>query len=386
MATTLAKSREQKIFAVAETTIGTLAPPIAASQLIIGAGAAEVSQQPSFTDSPEIMNTRDTIERFEDMMPAGDWSIKMLARPSGTAGTVPQGSVILKSLFGTETPVEDTSITYSQAIEKPSFTLWVKRGHTVFFLTGCTCNKAEVEITNKGAVEFTLSGQGMKRGWAGRDTLSADEAAGQTEISVNNPERFCIGARIYNKTKSDDNSDAGYAVTAIDTSGGTITIGTAVPSGGWSSGDVIEGWLPDGAEVGAPIEARDVTVSINSTSTSVKSAKITIDDGVKYLDDELTTSGYVEAFAEDIRSITGTIDQRFRQDKLNQFYDAIQGTTTVPIVITCGSTAGSIMTISMPQVSLEVPSLTDNAPVIDMTTNFKALGSSGEDSMTIAFT
>lgn len=386
MATTLALSREQTIIAVAETTKGTLAPPTTSSQLIIGAGAAEISQQPSFTDSPEIMDTRDIIDRFQDMMPAGDWSFKMLARPSGSKGSVPQGAVPLKSWFGTETITGSTSVAYSPAIEKPSFTLWIKRGHTVFFLTGCTVTKAELEITNKGSVECTLSGQGMKRGWAGRDTLSGAEAEGQTVISVTNPKRFCVGARIWNKTKADDNSDAGYAVTEVDVSGSTITIGTAVPSGGWSSGDTIEGWLPTLTAVGSPIEARDVSVSINSVATSIKSLKITFDDAAKYLDDELTTSGYVEDYAEDVRNISGTIDQRFRQDRLSQFYDAIQGTDTVPIVVTCGTEAGSIMTLSLPYVSLEVPTLTDNAPVIDMTVNFKALGSSGEDSATLTFT
>ena len=311
----IALTRGQRVMAIKETTRGTLAfPAPAGSSEIIAAGPWNINQQPAFTDSPEIVNSRDVLGRFADMMPPGDWSGQMLIRPKGVAGEAPCGDVLYESLQGGRSVNAGVSIVYGQALTKPSFTLWVQKEHTVFFLTGCTVSSAKPSITNKGPVTLDLSGQGMRMGWAGYDSLSADEAAGQTILSVDHPKRFCAGARIWNETKADDNGGLGYEILEVDVPGGTITVATPIPAGGWAEGDIIRGFLPVGVEIGSALESRHTTVKIGGVAATLKSLDLTVNDPAKYMEDEITATQFVEDYVEDVRDISGTLNVNFRRD------------------------------------------------------------------------
>lgn len=356
---------------------------------IIAAGVASINQQPSFTDSPEIRNSRDIMARFVDMFPPGEWSVPILSRPDG-AGNAPMGDVFFRSLFGTKTIVPATSCAYTQALEKPSFTLWVQRGHTVFFLTGSTTGSGKRSLGNKGAALWEMSGQGMKMGWAGKGALNADEAAGQTVISVADCRLFTANSRIWNVTKDDDNSGAGYRVTdrsrSVDGATDTITIDPAVPAGGWSNADVIQGFLPVGLEIGTPIENRKSVLKIDTVATTIKSLSLTFNDPAKYLDDEIPANeeDYVTEYVEDARNIEGDIGLNFRKENLSHFYDAIENASAAIEVIS-GTTAGYREKISLPYCSKEVPTVEDNAPVVGLSMKIKAIGSAGEDSASLTF-
>jgi hypothetical protein len=352
--------------------------------MIVASDSWDINQQPAFTDSPEIVNSRDILDRFQDMMPAGTWTGKLLIRPYGTAGVAPMGDVLFQSLQGAKTVNAGVSVVYAQALTKPSFTLWVEKDHTVFFLTGCTLTKAKISVGNKGAVEGDLSGEGMMMGWAGTDALSADKAAGQTVLSVANAKKFTPNSYIYNVTKNDTNGGLGYEITAIDAVANTITLATALPSGGWSNNDVIKGFLPAGVITGHPIEARYTTVLVNNVATTMKSSDINIDDPAKYMDDEITPTGYIQDYVEDVRNTSGTLNLNFRKDALPTFYDAINDNDQ-PFVITFGSVAGKKFQITMNRVSYEVPKVSDAKPVTALAINFKPLGTSGEDSLSLKF-
>jgi transcriptional regulator of heat shock response len=65
---TVARAIEQDCFCVPETTKGTAVFPTAAAQRVITAGTADINQQANFSDSEEISNSLDVIERFQDQM------------------------------------------------------------------------------------------------------------------------------------------------------------------------------------------------------------------------------------------------------------------------------------------------------------------------------
>ncbi|MFH0825291.1 MAG: hypothetical protein V2B18_21275 [Pseudomonadota bacterium] len=356
---------------------------------IISAGSASINQQPSFTDSPEIRNSRDVIDRFVDMFPAGEWSVPILSRPNG-AGNAPMGDVFFQSLFGSKATNAGVSVVYTQALEKPSFTLWTKRGHTVFFLTGATVGSAKRSLSNKGPALWEMSGQGMKMGWAGKGALNGAEAEAQTVISVADSRLFTANSRIWNVTQDDDNGGVGYTVSAPTRSTlgttDTITISPAVPAGGWDNADVIQGFLPTGTEIGVPLENRKTVLSIDTVATTIKTLNLTFNDPAKYLDDEIPASGedYVTDYVEDTRSIEGEIGLNFRKENLAHFYDAIEAVDTALEVIT-GTVAGYREKITLPYCSKEVPSVEDNAPVVGLTMKVKAMGSVGEDSASLTF-
>ena len=355
--------------------------------LIVAAGPCNINQNPAFTDSPEIVNSRDVLERFSDMKPPGDWSLSILARPYGIAGKAPMGDVLYESLMCKKTTNAGVSVVHSQDLSKPSFSLWVQKSHSMFFAAGCVVQTGKINVNNKGAAQWDMSGQFFSMGWVGTDSLSGNEAAAQTELSVHNAKKFCVGGLFQNSTTSNDgdNGGAGFIITDVDYTNNTITIAApGVPSGGWAEDDVIEPFLPAGVIIGDPIESKYTAVTVDGVASTIKNMDLTVNDSAKFMDDEITTSGYPESYVEDVRGITGTLGLRFRKDELSKLYECYAG-SDVAWELVFGTGAGCRMKINLPKVNMEVPTVEDNAPVVDLSIPIKALGTAGEDSMTITW-
>ena len=376
----------QNCYVALETTKGTAVYPSDVDTVIASAGYIEMSQNITFTDSEEVVNSRDVLDRFQDQTSAGTWSMPIYLRPSGTAGSVPMGDILYQTLMGTKTVVGGTSVTYSQALEKPSFTLWSKRGHTLFFATGATVSQCTVNATNKGGAMMSLSGGFMQMGWAGRDDLTAQALSAATTLVVADSKKFTVGARIWNATQALHNTSLGYTVTAVDYGTDTLTVTPAIGAD-WEIGDVVEGYLPTtGTVVGEALENRKTVVTIDGATVPLQSLDIDISDGIQYIEDEISANDYPSDYLEQKRAISGTLNLYFRTNDAKYFYDAYNTSAQVPIVVTFGTVAGSIVTLNLPQCELEVPTPSTNAPAINLSIPFSALGSSGEDSCSIVFT
>lgn len=376
---TVARAFSQDCYAVEETTKGTAVYPTAAAQRVVTAGTAEINQQASFTDSDEVINSLDLIERFQDQMGAGSWSAPMYIRPSGAAGTAPMGGVLLESLMGLETIVGSTSVTYGQATVKPSFTLWVQKSHTVFFASGACAESGKLGFTNKGGAKIELSGGFMRMGWAGTDTVDG-AVSSSTSVVVENAKLFTAGAFV--SLGTDDNTNAGYEIDSVNYTTDTLTMVDTVSC---ADGVAIAGFLPEFTAVGTPLENKDLSITFDSTAKNLKSLNVDINSPVAWQTDEITTSGYVTEFIEDRRAVKLSADVLFREQDLSYFYDATQN-TKVDVIATINDAAGSICTINLPYSELEVPSTTTSTPTVSLGISGTALGSSGEDSCTIVFT
>jgi len=389
MTTTIAIARKQTILLVKETTRGTLAFPATDGSAVvtIAAGAGSMNQNPNFTNSQEIRNSRDVLDRFLDARPAGQWSFPTYMRPSGAAGDEPQDDVLYECLFGTKTVNAGTSVVYSQALTKDSFSMWMKKDHTVFFAKGCVASQLGLNITNEGGVMQNWQGGLMWMGWCGTDAMASAASQTDTEITVDDAKKFSVGGRIYNSTTDDDNSSAGYEITVVNVSTNTLTIGTGIAdSGGWSEDDVIAPFLPSTTEVGEALANRLTTVDFGSdTSKKVQSMDLTLGDPVQYIEDEISTDGYPTDYLEQERNYAGTVNLYYRQADAKYFYDGFDD-TEIDVSVNFGSTAGSQAELNMPQTSIEVPEVSTNAPAVNMAIGLMALGSSGEDSATLTFT
>jgi len=385
MANTIAIAREQKIFVGKEVTKGTLLAPASCS-LIIAAGYGKLTQQSSFTNSPEIINSRDIIDRFQDRTMPGDWSIPVLARPSGTAGTAPMEDVLLECLAGTKTITGGTSVAYTPAIAKPSFSLYMLKDHTVFSACGCSVGAFKAALSTKGALQYDMSGKFMRMYYAGTDALNGAVLINATTIVVTNSKKFSIGSYIefVEGGVVKNNSNAGYKITAITVATHTLTI-TPGAQEALDTASVVRGFLPTGTEVGAPVESRLGVAKIDGASFNVQSMEFNIADEPKYLDDEITTSGYTEEYVETMRSISGNLSIYFRENDAQYFYDGLNNTVRTLDMVT-GTVAGSIVTIDSNRVSLDVPTTEESDPTIALKMGFLALGTNGEDSFTITYT
>jgi hypothetical protein len=385
MANTIAIAREQKIFVGKESTRGTAIAPATCS-LIIAAGYGSINQQPSFTNSPEIQNSRDILDRFQDRTPPGDWSFPVLLRPSGTAGTAPMEDALMECLLGTKAVVALTSVAYTPALVKPSFTLWMQKDHTVFGATGCTVGTAKAALAVKGAAQLDLSGKFMKMVYAGTDTTNATEPLNETAIVVTNAKKFSIGAYVefVESAVVKNNTGAGYKITNVVAGTNTLTITPGLEEE-ITTGSVIRGFLPTGTEVGAPVENRLGVAKIAGSSFNVTAMDVNVSDDPQYLEDEITTSGYTEDYAETLRNVSGSFSVYFRENDTQYFYDAINNVEkTLSMVV--GTTAGKIITIYMGRTSLSVPQINEQDPTIGLNVSYQALGTNGEDSISITYT
>jgi len=370
---------EQVIFAVKETTKGVVAFPSAAAEMIVGTGGVEINQQPTYTNSDEIVNSLDVVNRFRDQVSEGSFSLPSYIRPSGSAGTQPMSKVLYESLMGVETVSASTSVTYSQATTKPSFTLWVKKGDVVKFGRGACCTKAALNLTNKGGAAIDFSGGFLQMGWAGVSAVNG-AVSSSTSVTVDNAKLFTADARV--QIGSDDNSGDGYIVNSVDVDTNILTLADPVTC---SDDAVIKGFLPTYTAVGSPLENKDTEIKFNGVAKNLKSFSLEISSPVKFLTDEITTSGYADDYVEDTRSITGKLNVLERTDDLAYFYDGLNDDDVVT-KLTIGDSAGSIFVINLLYSRLDVPSESTEKPTMSLDIGLTALGSSGEDSCTMVFT
>lgn len=380
----IAKLREQDIFVVLESTIGTLAAPTA-TDLVIGAGFITSDQQPSFSNSPEIKNSRDVLERFADKTPSGTFTLPCLSRPSGTLGTPPQESVLLKCLYGTETINASTSVVYSPAMTKPSCTIWYKKGHSVFFLRGAAVSAGKTGLATKGGNAWEFSGGFMEKGWAGTDLLDGAASSGASTVTVDDARKFKVGAlaEFVEGSTTYNNSDSGYSITAVNTTTNVVTI-SPVLEADLADNSTIKGWLPTGTITGTPVANRKGTAKIDAVAFDLMELSLEFNDNVKYFDEEITSTGFPTAFGEMGREVGGNIKILFRENDLKYYHDGVESTDKA-LIATIGTTSGYIVEHSMPKTNLDVPAEEEADPSVALSMPYTALGTNGEDSISTTY-
>ena len=380
-------SREHTIFVVPETTKGTLAFP-AATDLVIPAGYGTIGQQPTYTDSEEIVDSRSLLDQFRDALTAGDWSLPMYLRPSGSLGVVPQGAALFKALFGNQTITPSISVAYTLAKQLSSFSLWFKYGSTVFFAFGGSNDSGKLGITKKGALKWDMSGKFMSVGWVGTDELSGPvdgTVTPVTAIPVKDAKKYTVGGRIM--IGIDDNAGAGFTITAVDVAANTLTINPGCESNN-ATDVVVAPFLPTGAKVGSPVESRTAKVSFDGGSTfvKIKGIDLTFTNGIQYMEDEIQEPGVENPtdYVEGQRSIKGSVTVLMRRDDLAYFYDGLNSSQEKSVKIVAGEDVnGKRASISMPKARLTVPNLSPSAPTVELKMDLTALGTNGEDEISM---
>ncbi len=380
MADTIGRAMEQIVYCVKETTRGTLAFPADATTKII-CGGAMIDQTPNYTPSDDVQNTLDLIDEFKDQMPPGTWSFDTYLRPSGTAGTEPMAKDVLLAHYGVETIVGGTSVTYSQATAKPSFSMWMQHGHTIKWARGCASTSLAFDsISSTGAAKLSFSGECMEMGWAGTGVVDGIVTASVTVVlATGDGKKYTAKSRVM--FAADDNSGAGYVIDSI--SGDTLTMAEVVTV---ADAAVIKGYIPDDATTAAAIENLDTSLSVDSVATTFKTVTVTYGSPVAFQSAENTGTGFAEEYVEDKRSIDTTAEIVYRQDDAAYLRDAVTN-ETVPVIITMGVTAGKIATLNLP--TTNITSFTEgvDGPAMSGSLTMKSRGTSaGENSSTLAFT
>jgi hypothetical protein len=267
------------------------------------------------------------------------------------------------------------SIFYKQATCSPTFSLWVETDHFVQGLSGCTVDNATFDVSNEGAVKLTMDGKGMNMVYAGTSAAATNSTKGQITITVDDAKLFKAGAYIKSGTVATISK-----IASVNTTTNVLTLVAAIGHA-TATDDTIAGYLPPGTDIGDPIESKDTTVKINGVAAKIKTGSLSFATPHQYLEDEIGTD-YPEDFLEDRRQITSTLSLYFKKPDAKYFTDGYNG-EEVPVQLTFGDTAGSIVDVYMKRCKLTVPTVNFASPAVELSIPIKALGTVGEDSAEI---
>jgi hypothetical protein len=410
MSNDLQKTREIQAFVVEESTKGTLnLTGLVGSTVVRLSGVPQYNQQPGFSDSTEMVNSRSRADRFSDAFPAGTLSVKHYVRIGNAKTNDPEHDVIYKAMMGSKTTNTGEVTAYPLYITKPSVSFLFKERDMVFACRGCVHNTAKTSLQKKGAIEFEHQFLFMELLFAGKVTF----ASGMTYTSGTKKivfptapgddyKKFTVGMRVKVWDNDSggtgayltDGSNAFFLIDSVNSADNSITV-TAAISGGWTpaASDRVDPWYPTASLPTTRIlEMRSGKVyktTAGSSAISIRSCELNINDSVKMLEEEITDSGYPEDYVEGARVVDAKVGLLLRTDDLKYFYDGKNKTTYALYIEGRDPSAPTVRTnamqLALPKALGSVPNLSgEDLRTLDV--DYAALVNAAvEDELTLKF-
>ncbi len=273
-----------------------------------------------------------------------------------------------------EDEVKLTSRVYLQSICRPTVSVWLQLDHTVMFMRGCSVSAAEFPLSNSGGQMMTYTLQGRQLGWVGQGTIGSLSGAVITLEDEDGHFAYTEGGYVYNATKSDNNSDSGYKITAVDEDNNTITV-TPTPTT-WAADDVLKPWLPTGTAVGTPTESRKLRLFAAGASGIPESYKqregtLSISTPIEF--GQEIGDYYPSESADGTREITVSGGLYFRAEDAALIGKGFQGNEE-RLDICSGDKAGKTLSFVMPRTKFNTPETGVDGLFLVLTQNGTALG------------
>lgn len=360
------------------------------------ASTGTFNQQPTFTNSAEVANTRSLVDRFVDMNPAGTWNFDVYARMKSTISNIlaPDAHILYQAAMGGYSYIASpaTYHKYYPALTLPSFSTWFVNNDMVFACRGCTVNEMKSNIINKGALTFAFSGQFMDMFYAGKvDTyvsagVKASWSAPKLTLAqagdyryfktdtntTSNPSPYAGGmrVRIYDASASGYVANTGtrggdyFVIASVNSADNSLSFVTTADAMTYTPdvGDYIEPWkptvvLPTNSTV---VESRNSSVLFDGTAVNILSSDFTFSNAIKYQEDEVTTAASPVSYVADQRSVTAATNLYFRRTTLPYFQKGFEKATIIFKVLGLPSATGTTanaMALIMPKCMGGVPAL-----------------------------
>lgn len=384
-------ANEEESLIKLEENCGTLEKP-EITERIYTVGPVGFLQEQEFLDDEQVRSTASRFSPIKGRKMPGDWNFNTYVKPSETRdavgdGSVPEHDVLFKCLMGSGAAGTDDSLgyRYKLANQLDSFSLFTKKGHTVFAFRGCTVEQAEFGISGEAIAGVSWTGKYMEQLWAG--TITPTNASGTTiTLPARGTERYTVGMYVF--VGLDTNDGAGYLITAIDHINNTLTIDPTLVSSpyAWASGaDITPRWPADGSETGKPVHGKMGMVTVGGQNCIVLSARVTVVNNIKYYINEKNDLWTAERFGRPkVREIDGELELFFLKPGPSYFYRAEHQVSNV-ILIPVGNVAGSIMEISIPNAEYRTPRITGEEEFVQNIPYIAVASSDENDEMTIDF-
>lgn len=393
--------RDQQFFVATESTPGTFVKPAGASASdssnrhpnVITSSFNPNTKRKDRTDA--YMATRDVLERITDKEEIS-WSVDMFYIPSGTKNVAPDCGGLLQAAGFTET-VNANDVSYAmhsnQALTACSMTRhW--SGIYQEALAGCVVDSMKMMFAGGEEPKISFSGRAMSFAHTGTSTLNGAMSASTTMVvqtadknafmtNANAAGTASEGARSVIKI-DDGSSPQTDAEVDVDTSAPSFTISAA---GTHDNAAVVTPYVPTHADKGSPIAGTSGTFTWDSFAAKVTALEFEIKNNVTYNDDEAFAGGMTDAIPN-LREITGSMTFRIRKDHVIHIQNRKELVVRA-LSLTVGGAAqsGTRLVVSMPYCELEFNEV--SVPETEEATinaTFRALGSSGNDALTLTHT
>lgn len=361
-----------------ESTYGVAAKPTASDAFrAIQLPMAFVPDRPVV---PDRRGTRSRMERVDGRSHA-TWGATILFRPSGSLGVVPDFGDILRLVFGTETVNGGTSVVYTLLEDLTGLSASVYRqltnGH--HFVYGAIVQNFNLSWRGNDFIRMTLSG--IAKGYGETNATTAD-GADTTSTSLVVADADFLSKYSIVSIGGDDNSGAGYQVTALDHATETATI---TPAASWSNTDPVAPFLPTPSFTGDPIYGTKSTVSLDGGSTTVKNVggSLSVVTGADLLNEEGDADSPTDVIMTDQRAVDLSLDFLVRKSEANLF-SHYRRRIAKDLRFVLGDTAAKRMQIDADNVEID-PNQYDvpDTGLVRVTLPGMALGASGEDEVSI---
>jgi len=380
-------ANEEESLIKMESSCGTLIKP-AITERIYTVGPVGFTQEQEFLDDEQVRSTASRFSPIKGRKMPGDWNFNSYVKPIGAVwaapGDEPEHDVLFECLMGAGA-AGGGGYRYSLANQLSSFSLWTKKGHTVFAFRGVTVEQAEFGISGEAIAGVGWTGKYMEQKWAG--TITAVSAATNTVVlPARGTERYTIGMFIF--VGPDTNNTAGYEITAIDHAANTLTISpnlTNNPQVCGSTPEITPWWPTGGSEIGEPVHGKMGMVQVGGQNCVVLSARVTVVNNIKYYINEKNNQWTAERFGRPkVREIDGELELFFLKPGPSYFYRAEHQVPNA-IVIPVGNVAGYIMEINVPYAEYRTPRISGEEEFIQNIPYIAVASSDENDEMTITF-
>jgi hypothetical protein len=294
--------------------------------------------------------TRSRVERITGRTPVQPWSASGILRLSGSAGTAPEIGDILKHAFGTETVNGSTSVVYT-FLKDPSAltaTIYAKRSDMHEGVYGAIVQTLRLTWSGDGFVRWEASGI-AKDFFETGNTLANGAGSSATALVVDDADFFAVGSLI--QIGGDDNSGAGFQVTAVAHGTETLTIDTAHT---WSDDAVVAPFLPTPTYDGNPLFGTDGSLSLDNGSSTIKhiGGSFSLNTGLDLLNTEYGDSSASDVVLSGLREVTGQLDFFVKKDETYHMGEW-RRKVAKDLKVAIGTSAGDIATIDGNQVQID---------------------------------
>lgn len=369
-ATNFAYANEEAMFGLIEDNCGTLKKPTVSDRMFT-TGPVDFGQEQEFNTDEQVRQTASQLSRLKGRKLIGDFSFNSYIKPSGTVTTPPEMDCLYQALMGAGA-VSGQTYEYTLANQLDSFSLWVKKGHTVYALRGATVEQAEFGVQGDEQAGIGWRGRYMEQLMAGT-ALASGNYTNQSTITLASTHAQRYSKGMYVTVGLDTNAGAGYLITGVNQTTHKITISPALqqsPSPAGNNPTVSPWWPTASAEVGTPGHGKMGMVTIDNVDSVIISARVTLTNNLKYYENEKNNQWTSERFGRPgRRTVEGEIELNFLEEGPSYFYKA-EYQISQGLIIPVGNVSGYIMEIHIPYAEYGTPKVsgdeefTENLPFV----------------------